>query len=106
MSLTLIVTRDVPDRYRGFLASVMPEIAPGVYISPDLTRGVRDRIWTVAVEWWDNAPGGSIIMAYPDSSAPGRLGIRTLGLPPVELAEIDGLRVVFRPDFAGADAHA
>ena len=34
MPLTLVVTRDVADRYRGFLGSVMPEVAPGVYRIP------------------------------------------------------------------------
>ena len=31
MPMTIVVTRDVPDRYRGFLASIMPEAGPGVY---------------------------------------------------------------------------
>lgn len=96
MSLTLIVTRDVAARYRGFLASVMLEIAPGVYVSTDMTKGVRDRVWTVAGDWWDNAPGGSIVMAFPDKTASGRLAVRVLGLPPVELTDVDGLRVVIR----------
>ncbi len=96
MSLTLIVTRDVAARYRGFLASVMPELAPGVYVSTDITRGVRDRVWSVAEDWWNHAPGGSIVMAYPDKSASGGLGVRVLGLPPVELAEVDGIRLVIR----------
>jgi CRISPR-associated protein Cas2 len=105
MSLTLIVTRDVAARYRGFLASVMPELAPGVYVSPDITRGVRDRVWAVAEAWWNDAPGGSIVMAYPEKSAPGRLEVRVLGLPPVELAEIDGIRlVVQRVDGANGSA--
>lgn len=96
MSLTLIVTRDVTSRYRGFLASVMPEIAPGVYVSTTMTTGVRDRVWTVATDWWHAAPGGSIVMAFPDSAAPGQLGIRSLGQPPTELADLDGVRVVVR----------
>ena len=94
--MTLIVTRDVAARYRGFLASVMPELAPGVYVSTDLSKGVRERIWTVACDWWEDAPGGSIVMAYPDKAAPGMLGVRVLGLPAVELADVDGLRVVVR----------
>jgi CRISPR-associated protein Cas2 len=96
MSLTLIVTRDVAARYRGFLSSVMPEIGPGIYVSTDMTAGVRERVWRVASEWWDAAPGGSIVMAYPDAKAAGRLGILVLGLPPVELAEVNGMRLVFR----------
>lgn len=34
MPMTVVVTRDVPDRFRGFLVSVMLEIAPGVYTAP------------------------------------------------------------------------
>ena len=33
MPMTVVVTRDVEPRYRGFLASAMLEIAPGVYVS-------------------------------------------------------------------------
>ncbi len=50
MALTVIVTRDVAYRFRGFLASVMLEIAAGVYISPQMTKGVRTRVWKVMSE--------------------------------------------------------
>ena len=33
--MTVVVTVNVEGRYRGFLASVMLEIAPGVYTSPE-----------------------------------------------------------------------
>jgi CRISPR-associated protein Cas2 len=39
MPMTVVVTRDVEDRYRGFLSSVMLELAPGVYTGPRLGRG-------------------------------------------------------------------
>ena len=41
MALTVVITRDVEDRYRGFLASAMLEVAPGVYASPTLSAGAR-----------------------------------------------------------------
>ncbi|MFZ0209596.1 MAG: type I-E CRISPR-associated endoribonuclease Cas2e [Roseiarcus sp.] len=94
MPMTLVVTRDVADRYRGFLASIMPEVAPGVYVAPDLSKAVRQRIQTVLTEWWRTLPGGSVVMGWKDDSAPGRLGIATLGLPPVTLADLDGMLVV------------
>ncbi len=96
MPMTLVVTCDVPDRYRGFLASVMPEIGPGIYVSPDLSRGVRERLWRVISGWWDSMPGGSIIMGWKDDAAPGRLGVLTLGMPPRTLADLDGAMVVRR----------
>lgn len=96
MPMTLLVTRDVADRYRGFLASVMPEVAPGTYVSPEMTRAVRERIWTVLEDWWAGLPGGSIVMAWKDNTAPGGLGLAVLGLPPVRLIDLDGLLVVYR----------
>ena len=96
MNLTIIVTRDVAARYRGFLSSIMPELAPGVYLSTDMTKAVRERVWAVAEDWWDSAPGGSILMAYPDKSSTSGLGIRVIGLPVVQLAEVDGMRLVVR----------
>ncbi|MEI2616046.1 MAG: type I-E CRISPR-associated endoribonuclease Cas2e [Thermomicrobiales bacterium] len=47
------MTRNVPDRFRGFLASVMCEVTPGVYTSPGMTRAVRERVWAVMEEWFD-----------------------------------------------------
>ena len=47
MPMCVIVTRDVPSRFRGFLASCMLEIAPGVYTQPDMSASVRERVWTV-----------------------------------------------------------
>ena len=47
MSLTVVVVRDVDDRYRGFLASTMLEVSPGVFTSPRLSRRVREQVWDV-----------------------------------------------------------
>jgi CRISPR-associated protein Cas2 len=97
MPTTVVVTRDVVDRFRGFLASVMPEVAPGVYVSPELSRGVRERVWNVVAEWWNERPGGSLLMAWRDDNAPGRMGIATLGLPPVELVDVEGVLLARKP---------
>ena len=96
MPMTVVVTRDVADRYRGFLASVMPEVAPGVFTSPELSRGVRERLWTVLGNWWSELPGGSIVMVWKDDGAPGRLGIASLGTPVRKLFDFDGVLVVAR----------
>ncbi|ODN67679.1 type I-E CRISPR-associated endoribonuclease Cas2e [Methylobrevis pamukkalensis] len=96
MPMTVVVTRDVADRYRGFLASVMPEVAPGVYVSPEVSRAVRERIWTVLSDWWATMPGGSVVMSWRDGTSAGGLGLAMLGTPPVELADLDGVLVVRR----------
>lgn len=94
--MTVVVVRDVADRYRGFLASVMPEVAPGVFVSPDLSKGVRERLWAVLSKWWDGAPGGSVVLTWRDDNAAGRLGLLTLGLPRRELMDLDGALLVRR----------
>ena len=96
MPMTVVATRDVPDRYRGFLASIMPEVGPGMFVSPELSRGVRDRVWVVLSSWWDGMPGGSIMMGWKDDTASGRLGVLTLGLPPRELVDLDGVLLIRR----------
>ncbi len=91
MSLVVIVTRDVVDRYRGFLASTMLEIAPTVYLSPHMNAGVRSRIWDVLSDWHNSEPSGSIVMVWRDVNETGSVGIANLGSPPRELVEKDGL---------------
>jgi CRISPR-associated protein Cas2 len=96
MSMTVIVTRDVAPRFRGFLASVMLEIAPGVYTSPRLSAGVRERVWEVMRSWFEALGGGSIVMTWRDAQVPGGQAVRTLGLSPRRLDEVDGMLLVFR----------
>jgi CRISPR-associated protein Cas2 len=97
MPMTVVIVRDVADRYRGFLSSVMPEVAPGVFVAAELSRGIRERIWRVLTDWWGQTPGGSVVLTWKDDSAPGRLGLLILGLPPRALADIDGVLMVRRP---------
>jgi CRISPR-associated protein Cas2 len=96
--MVVIVTRDVADRFRGFLASAMLELAPGVYTAPRMSAGVRERVWAVIENWYLALGGGSIVMTWRDSREPCGQGLRTLGLPPRTFAELDGLIVtVSRP---------
>lgn len=92
--MTVIVTVNVEARYRGFLASVMLEIAPGVYTSPAMTQGIRDRIWSVIARWYYELGTGSIVMTWRDASAPGGQQIRSLGEPPKKIVEADGIHLV------------
>lgn len=97
MALVMIVTADVADRFRGYLGSMMLEVAPTVYISPRMNPGVRSRTWTVLSAWHAAEPRGSLVMVWRDISETGGVGIATLGTPPRELIEIDGLWLVRRP---------
>ena len=77
--MTVVVTVNVEARYRGFLASAMLEIAPGVYTSPKMTSGIRERVWGVLTRWHDELGNGSIVMTWRDPAAVGEQRIRTLG---------------------------
>ena len=95
--MTVVVTNDVASRTRGFLASCMLEVAPGVYTSPKLTAAVRERIWTVLVEWHGRWPGGSVLMTWPDAAAQGGQALRVIGLPQKLLVDHDGVILACRP---------
>lgn len=97
MPMTVVITRDVADRFRGFLASCMLEIAPGVYTQPRMSAGVRDRVWTVLADWHASLGQGSIVMTWPDRKASCGQAILTLGLPPKHLVDVDGLILTLRP---------
>jgi len=94
--MTVVVTRDVEDRYRGFLSSVMLEVATGVYTSPQLSRGVRERVWRVLRDWHGELGRGSILMTWRDATAPGGQAVLTLGEPSRELVDVDGVLLIRR----------
>ncbi len=97
MSMTVVVTRDVPQRFRGFLLSAMLELAPGVYTSPRMSKAVRERIWAVLAAWFAEFPeAGSVVMTWRDTAAPGGQGVRTLGTPAKDLHAVDGMVLVRR----------
>lgn len=94
--MTVVVTRRVEARYRGFLASAMLEVAPGVYVSPDLSKAVRERVWSVLARWHGSLGRGRIVMIYKDASAPGDLRLRHLGQPSKRIWDADGVLLVGR----------
>lgn len=96
MALTMIVTRNVEARYRGFLTSVMLEVSAGVYVAPDMTKGVRERTWAVLNDWWLALGTGSLVLVWRDTSATGNLRIETLGEPPKYIVDADGILLVKR----------
>lgn len=91
MPMTIVVTRNVPDRFRGFLASCMCEIAPGVYTAPRMTRSVRDRVWGVMQEWWQDVEEQAVLMTWPDPKRTGGQQVRALGLPRQDLEDHHGV---------------
>jgi CRISPR-associated protein Cas2 len=96
MALVVVVTSDVADRFRGFLASVMLEVSAGVYVAPRMNKGVRERTWSVLADWHGHEPRGSVVMVWRELDAVGGIGIAHLGVPPRELVDVDGMYVVRR----------
>ena len=77
MSMTVVVTRNVEGRYRGFLASVMLEVAPG-YTSPPILQGCshKNLVSSCAMaqlsrqrESRDNLPGSNHLGKSPVASS-------------------------------------
>ncbi len=97
MPMTVAVTRNVSDRMRGFLASSMLELSAGVYTAPRLSSAVRERIWLVIENWWKYESNASIVLLWADGAYPGGQRVRVLGVPPVELVEVDGVLLAKRP---------
>lgn len=96
MPLTVIITRDVEDRYRGFLGSTMLELAPGVYAQPRMSAGVRRRISDVLADWHGRLGRGSIVMCWAEPVANGGLGMQTFGEPPKDIIAHDAMLLVRR----------
>jgi len=91
MPMTVVVTTKVADRVRGFLASCMLEIAPGVYTAPRMNASVRERVWTVLSDWFRYGVDGAIVMTWPAGQQTGGQEVRSLGFPPVQLYDYDGI---------------
>lgn len=90
--MTVVVTRNVPERYRGYLASCMLEVAPGVYTSPLMSAGVRERVWATCCDWAATLPDdGGVVMAWRNATEPSGQSLLVLGWPRKELVELDGV---------------
>lgn len=96
MSMTVVVTRNVSARVRGFLGSTMLEVAPGVYSAPRISPAVRTRIWDVLESWFPNERDASVVMLWQEHSVPGGQTVRTLGSPAINFVDLDGLLLARR----------
>lgn len=96
MPMVVVITRDVQDRFRGFLGSAMLELSAGVYAHPHMNTAVRQRIWDVLCVWHGHLPTGSIVMTWADRAASGGLGLSTLGEPPKTIIAHDAMLLVRR----------
>ncbi len=89
-ALTLIVTRDVEARYRGFLRSAMLEVVAGIYVSTQLNVDARDRLFLVLENWYKDSMRGSIVMIWRDKDESSDIGLHQLGTTRKEICDVDG----------------
>lgn len=100
--MIVICLSGTPDRFHGFLRSVMMNVHPGVYVSMDLDAGSRDRIWDILSQWWEADPRGMALMMHRDKAMPMELALRSLGTPKRTITGCDGHYALVRK--APADA--
>jgi len=94
----VLITRNAPGRFRGFAASCMLEVAPGVYVAPDMDAGVRERLWNVMLKWAAALPDdGGVLLIWRDADAPSGLQLKSIGWPQKELVDHEGLWLTFKP---------
>lgn len=94
--MMVVVTHNVSGRIRGFLASSMLEIAPGVYTGARISTAVRSRIRDVLDAWFAAEKEASIVMVWRDPEMPGGQNVEVFGAPPVNLVEMDGIVLTHR----------
>lgn len=92
MPMTVVMTRNLPDRFSGFLASCMLKVVPGTFVAPNLTKAIIQRIWDVMIEWSDLIPeDGGILLVTKDTDSPSGMEIKVLGWAKREILEHDGI---------------
>lgn len=92
MSMTILITRNAPDRFRGFLCSCMLELAPGVYGAVRMNKAIRERVWAVMIDWFmAMPPDGGILMVWPDRNAPSGMGLASLGWPKRDIVQVNNI---------------
>lgn len=97
MSMTIAVTRNAPNRFRGFFASCMLEVTPGVYVAPRMKKAIRERVWKTVMEWSELLPADAgIILFWKSRNAASGLGMKLVGWPQTELVDHEGTWLAVR----------
>lgn len=90
-ALTVVITRDVDNRFRGLLRSAMLEASTSIYVSAQLNREARNRLWDVLERWHKELDRGGIVMLWRDTNAFSDIGVKSLGEASRDLYEVDGI---------------
>ncbi len=94
MSMTVVVTENVPPRLRGRLAVWLLEVRAGVYIA-DVSQKVREMIWEQITALADQ---GNVVIAWATNTESG-FDFQTWGKNRRSPVDFEGLRLVsFYPE--------
>jgi len=94
MSMTVVVTENVPPRLRGRLAVWLLEIRAGVYIG-DVSQKVREMMWEQVSAL---AGEGNVVIAWATNTESG-FDFQTWGKNRRSPVDFEGLRLVsFSPE--------
>jgi len=94
MSMTVVVTENVPPRLRGRLAVWLLEIRAGVYVG-DVSQKVREMIWEQVSAL---AGEGNVVIAWATNTESG-FDFQTWGKNRRTPVDFEGLRLVsFSPE--------
>ncbi len=63
---------------------------------PDMSAGVRDRMWMVVSSWYAELRRGAIVLLWREQKAVGALRMELLGESPKEIVDADGILLVKR----------
>ena len=94
IEVVVVVTCNVENKITGMLRSVFHEIAPGVFVSVDLSARSFDRVWQVIDKWFREGPNKWVVGLTSDKTSVERYKVRSLGQPKREWAEIDGFHIL------------
>lgn len=92
--MMIIVTRNAPEKLRGYLASTLLEIESGIYFSQVGSPRVRAQIWEIVMGWAEIDTGA--VMIYHDKNVPHNFSFEKIGSAPIELKEVDGMLLSFK----------
>ena len=83
-------------QFTGAGDTVMLEVAPTVFLSAQMSKSVRTRVWETLTEWHSYDPQGSIVLIWRTAVALTGIEVLYLGMPRRDLVELDGLLLVRR----------
>jgi CRISPR-associated protein Cas2 len=93
--MTAVCIVNAPERFHGYLRSLMMNVHPNLYVSTSLDKAARERVWRTLTEWSEVFPVGSITIISEDKTAAGGIYLRSIGIPKrdiVPVGETFGIR--------------